>query len=338
MLKNLLVQNINSHGPMDLFTYMKWCQTHPEYGYYRNKMHNHVLGINGDFTTSPEISPFFGESIAFWIITQWERMGRPKELHLVELGGGRGVLMERILMTLKNLTSFNAAYHVDFLEINVSFRQQQAKAVRPFATSSHYESLEFLRDLTQPVVVIANEFFDALPAQQYVYIRNQWYNIAVDIDELEQLRLTHIPYNGVPESLEVQPDVLTMVDQINYHINHFGGAALIIDYGYWEGEGDSIQAVYKHKYVDILEHPGEADLSVHVNFKNIALHCKNKGLDYAYQSQRQFLIEFGIQLRLEQVCLQVSQKDAIGLQAGVKRLIDPSSMGHLFKVLQIWKN
>lgn len=125
-----------------------------------------------------------------------------------------------------------------------------------------------------------------------------------------------------------------MLDRIYAHLQKYNGAALIIDYGYWDGVGDTVQALYHHQKVGELEYPGEADISVHVNFQHMVLQSERYELQYAYQTQRQFLIDFGIQLRAQQLYQQSNQS----VVECVYRLIDPAEMGHLFKVLQVWRS
>lgn len=333
MLKDSLIQSIKESGSISFYEYMRLCQEHPNYGYYSSKPSDAILGSAGDFITSPEISSLFGEMVAFWIVFQWERLGKPAVLNILELGAGRGVLMRDVLVTLTKLNSFTATCNVHILEINPSFREVQAEKINTLCKLQHHTSLEFLESIHEPIIMAANEFFDALPVQQYLKEGDHWYEVYVGITDSNELQFDYIPYAGVPQNNEVQPDTIAMLDHIYAHIQKHHGAALIIDYGYWMGDGDTVQALYHHQKVGVLERPGQADLSVHVNFQGIAHQSERYGLQYAYQTQRQFLTEFGIQLRAQQ---QYQQSNQSVLQC-VHRLIDPSEMGHLFKVLQIWK-
>jgi SAM-dependent MidA family methyltransferase len=334
MLKDICIQNIHEKGRLSFYEYMKLCQEHPEYGYYTAKPSDEILGIKGDFVTSPEISSLFGEMIAFWVVSQWERLGKPAVLHVVELGAGRGVLMRDILVTLTKLKSFTATCEVHLFDINPSFRQVQIETLRDVCEVQHHASLGFLKEIHESTLIIANEFFDALPVQQYLNQEDRWYEVYVGVNDSNELKFEHVPYDGVPQHTEIQPDTIAVLDHIYAHIQQTDSAALIIDYGYWEGDGDSVQAVYRHQVVGVLDYPGEADVSVHVNFQQMARHSETYGLQFAYQTQRQFLTEFGILLRAEQLYQQSNQTV---LQC-VSRLIDPAEMGHLFKVLHVWKN
>lgn len=337
MIAEIIKEHIQKKGFLDLYTYISLCQSHPEYGYYSNKEGVDILGKKGDFVTSPEISFVFNEIIAFWLIRQWEKAGRPEEIHLVELGPGQGKLMEGILKTLKKIPSFYAVCKIHFVEINPTFQRLQKEKISIFGEVYHYQNLGFLSKIKQPIFLIANEFFDALPVHQYMEKEGKWYEVGVGLNGQNKLQYAYAPCENMPESVEFQPDTVKIIECISEHIKQWGGAALVIDYGYWEGQGDTVQAIYKHRHVGIFEYPGKADISVHVNFKNIALQCNKRGLQYNIQTQRQFLLDFGIQLRLEQICSQVDNVQASLICQGVDRLIDPSKMGQLFKVLHIEK-
>lgn len=335
--KNIIIQTIKEKGVIDLYTYMKLCQTHAASGYYRHKPASSIVGADGDFITASHISPLFGEMIAFWVVVQWERLGKPSQLNIIELGGGQGELMEQVLRTLQKLASFQAEITVHFVEINPEFRALQAEKAAPFAAVFQHESLSFLSTLMMPVLMIANEFFDAMPVRQWVYKEAQWHEVGVGLGDKSLLQWVYTPCDAKPDNLEYAPDTEEIMQQLGGHLHQHGGAALVIDYGYWDGNGDSVQAVYQHQYVRILDYPGEADLSAHVHFKKMAEGLETYRLQYAYQTQRQFLLDHGILLRLEQVCCQLSSCKAKLLRQGVDRLISSAQMGELFKVLQIWK-
>lgn len=338
MLKDILIQQIKDKGPLDLYTYTSLCQTHPIYGYYSSKVSTQIIGDGGDFITAPEISPLFGEMIAIWVVSYWEQMGKPKVLHLVELGPGQGILMQDVVLALQKINLFSAECVVHFVEVNPSFQQLQKEKLQPLSPVFDHASLEFLEEIKEPTIIIANEFFDALPVRQYINHGNVWYEKGVGVDDKNELKMVHLPQEIEPDDMECQPDIEGILEKICDHIHRRKGAALLIDYGYWEGEGDSLQAVYKHQKVGILDYPGEADLSVHVNFKKMALQCKKGGVHYNFRTQRQFLMDLGIQLRLELICRNMDIAKATELRGGVQRLIDPLEMGQLFKVLEIWKN
>lgn len=333
MLIDVLRETLKIHGSISLYQYMQLCQSHLEYGYYSTKQADHILGHKGDFITSPQISSLFGEMIAFWVVLQWVRLEKPTEIALLELGGGQGILMRDVLKTLEKLSSFSANVQVHSLEINPEFKHLQTQALVGMKDVVHHESLDCLETLNTPIIVMANEFFDALPVQQYICKDEQWYEVHVGFDAEQVLTWVHIPCKETPSHTEVQPDVPGILNQLYSTIHRCGGAALFIDYGYWEGQGDTLQAVYHHRKVSPLEYPGIADLSVHVDFKRMASHCSDHGLQYNYTTQRRFLMDLGIVLRANQGYNPNSET----IHQAVHRLIDPSEMGHVFKVLEVWK-
>ncbi len=333
MLIDVLTNIIKAKVSISLREYMQLCQTHAEFGYYTTKRADQILGNKGDFITSPEISSLFGEMIAFWVVLQWERMRHPSKMVILELGGGRGVLIHDVVATLRKLKSFTSEFEVHSLEINPEFKRLQTQALVGMKDVVHHESLDWLHTLNVPLVVIANEFFDALPVQQYVYKDEQWYEVHVGLDTDEALTWVYVPFEEAPLHTEIQPQVPCVLEPIYGAIHRSGGAAVFIDYGYWEGQGDTLQAVYQHQKVSPLVYPGLADLSVHVNFKNMAVQAEEMGLQYSFTTQRKFLIDLGIVLRANQGYNPNSET----IQKAVHRLIAPSEMGHVFKVLEVWK-
>lgn len=333
MLIDVLTDIIKAKGSISLREYMQLCQTHSEFGYYSTKRADQILGNKGDFITSPEISSLFGEMIAFWVVLQWERMGKPSKMIILELGGGRGVLMRDVVSTLHKLTSFTSEFELHSLEINPEFKRLQTLVLVGMKDVVHHESLDWLYELDAPLVVIANEFFDALPVQQYVYKDEQWYEVHVGLDTDEALIWVYVPCGEVISHAEIQPGLSEFLEPIYSAIHRCGGATVFIDYGYWEGQGDTLQAVYQHQKVSPLVYPGLADLSVHVNFKNMAVQAEEMGLQYTYTTQRKFLIDLGIVLRANQGYNPNSET----IQKAVHRLIASSEMGHVFKVLEVWK-
>ena len=333
MLIDVLTDIIKAKGSISLREYMQLCQTHSEFGYYTTKQADNILGHKGDFITSSEISSLFGEVIAFWVVLRWERMGKPSKMVILELGGGRGVLMSDVVATLRKLTSFTSEFNVHSLEINPEFKHLQTHSLVGMKDLVHHESLDWLHELDVPLVVIANEFFDALPVQQYMYKDELWYEVHVGLDTDEALCWVYVPCKEAPLHTEIQPEVSRVLEPIFSALQRCGGATVFIDYGYWEGQGDTLQAVYQHQKVSPLAYPGLADLSVHVNFKNMAVQAEEMGLQYTYTTQRKFLIDFGIVLRANQGYNPNSET----IQKALHRLIAPSEMGHMFKVLEVWK-
>lgn len=334
MLEDVIRDKLKVEERISVYTYMQMCLMHPEFGYYMQD--KDVLGRLGDFTTAPEVSPFFAEMLAIWVFQEWEKLQKPKKLVLVELGGGTGRLMQGIVTTLKGVSGFTCDVAVCFYDISPFFRRQQA-AIKGAASVQTYDSLDFLDALDVPICVLANEFFDALPVRQYAQQAGEYVEVGVTLGKQFNLEYASLPIRYTPESLEEAPDMPGILTALIRALKRVGGAAAIIDYGYTEGAGHTLQAIYQHRSVDVFDHPGKADLSAHVNYKKIGLHCKQEGLHYAYCTQREFLINLGIALRLQQACMHTDDvKRRQALISGVDRLINPAEMGHLFKVLTTW--
>lgn len=333
MLENILKAKIKRDGPISMHEYMQTCLTHPEFGYYVQKQG--VLGKDGDFITSPEISPIFGEMLAIWVFQQWEMLGCPTKMALLEFGPGTGQLMQDIFNTLSAFKQFNCVVDVYFYDTSyvLNVRQLEVKGAN---TTKTVRALEFLNDLSEPLIVIANEFFDALPVRQYSFKEESFTEVGVGLNEDEAFCCVELLTQEMPEMMEESPQTFEILTALTTALKRLGGAAVIIDYGYWDGVGHTLQAVYKHQKVGVFDSPGEVDLSAHVNYKKMALHCKKAGLHYTYCTQREFLTNLGILLRLHSLLSQSKVTNKDSLINGVNKLIDVAEMGELFKVLTVW--
>jgi NADH dehydrogenase [ubiquinone] 1 alpha subcomplex assembly factor 7 len=285
VLRDEILAEIALTGPMSIARYMQLCLTHPVYGYYKTRD-----PLGRDFTTSPEISQIFGEMIGIWIASKG--MG---EIKLCEVGPGRGTLMSDILRVLGK-----AGIHADvhLVETNPVLRLEQAKRI------SHATWHENIPDCD---ILIANEFVDCLPINQYV----NGHEVRLGANFTVSLAPSLLNYSQFTEICDY-----TM---LNKNFKH----ALFIDYGYESGHGNTLQAMKNGNYVDVFESPGEADLTAHVNFTALRDYF-GRGV---IKTQREFLLEQGFNARLKNL-----------KPHGAERLIDnstPESMGALFKVLEI---
>ncbi len=339
VLRELIKEQIQNTGPIDLYEYMTLCQYHPIFGYYTSKDADEIFGQNGDFITSPEISNLFGEIIAVWVMLQWKKIGSPSNFCLLELGPGKGILMEDILRTLKRFKGFNATIDLKLLEINFSLQLLQQQKLSSYVNSlEHLSSPQEILSITQPLIIISNELFDALPCKQYIKEDGLWKKrvITLENDTLiwgtEETSQSFAGKNG--DIVELHPDIEQTIEPIGIALKRNGGAALIIDYGYWEGNKDTLQAVYQHSSVGVLEYPGESDLSSHVCFETIDSMLHMFGLQTTYSTQREFLISHGIEMRTGQLIQAGINKEDI--ETRLNRLISPEEMGVLFKVLQVY--
>ncbi len=308
---------------------MELCLSHPEHGYYQS---GNPFGAAGDFTTAPEISQMFGELLGLWLVQMWQDLGAPEAFSLVELGPGRGTLMADILRVAKAQPDFLAGAKVFLLESSEKLRQQQQAALGGHAITF----LQQLDDLPEaPVLLVANEFFDALPIRQFVRNDFGWQEKLISPGLRETLGKTiqapdldrRFPDIATGNVVEINETTEAFADVITKLVKANSGAALIIDYGDMHGYGDTLQAISSHRFTDPLEAPGAADLTAHVRFSDLV----HDDIEFAFTTQGEFLRHLGINAR----------KDALEASSGrsfnaeMNRLIDDAEMGRLFKVLAL---
>ena len=339
-LKDILIKRIDAMGPMTIADYMRECLMHPKHGYYQQKK---VFGRDGDFITAPEVSQMFGEIIGIWLVQEWQRIGAPNAVNIVELGPGRGTLMADLRRTIKAVPEIDQAAKIHFVEMSSQLREKQREK-HPDAT--WHDDLSSLP--TGPSIIIANEFFDALPIHQYLYRNNGWSERVVATDSDGQLTYGIQPPGpqlallseivAVPEDntlYEVSPQSITCAGDIAAHIKENQGSVLIIDYGYMRSiGGDTFQALQKHEYVDPLDAPGDADLTAHVAFDQLAAALSSKGTSVApIEIQGQFLMQHGLGVRAQKLSAGQIPQVQTKVVGELKRLTAPDEMGDLFKVL-----
>ncbi len=345
-LGDVLARRIRAHGPLTVADFMAEALGHPEYGYYTTR---DPLGRAGDFTTAPEISQVFGELIGLWCADLWSRMGRPNPVILAELGPGRGTLMRDALRAARLVPEFTAALRLHLVETSPALRRTQAKTLRDHRPDWH-ETMATLPP--GPLLVVANEFFDALPIRQFVKTTEGWREKLVGLSaEADALAFALSPGSTPavalvpPELREASPGsvaeigaaTLSVVDGLAERLVATGGAALVIDYGYQgPASGDTLQALRRHQRHDPLDAPGTADLTAHVDFTALANAAHQAGAwSWGPVPQGAFLQALGITARLERLLQHAAPGQAADLGIAVRRLIDPAEMGTLFKVLCI---
>lgn len=324
---------------------MELALAHPEHGYYRTR---DPLGRKGDFTTAPEISQMFGELLGLWSIDMWQKLGSPNTFNLIEFGPGRGTLMADALRAAKLVPAFVEAANVVFLETSPTLRAEQKKRV-PDATWVH--AVEALPD--GPCLILANEFFDALPIKQFQKTVNGWQERCVVLqpsadNDTPMFEVSLADTLTGPSTFaarvrdaakgsiaELCPMGLTIMEQMRAHFEENPGAALIIDYGYTQSaSGDSFQALKGHKFVDPLSEPGEADLTAHVDFEALAKPFDTSAC-YGPAEQGLFLKALGIQARANALSANANKHQRDDIASALKRLTDPGAMGSLFKVMAV---
>ena len=341
-LYDTLVRRIKTNGPMTVADYMSDCLMHPEYGYYQREK---VFGVEGDFTTSPEISQMFGEMIGLWLIDRWKAIGSPPHFNLVECGPGRGTLMADILRTATEQASFLEAASVIFVEKSKQLKAEQKSRV-PDAVW-----IDDISELPEgPLLLVANEFFDALPIHQFQKLDGLWLERRIGLDDGGKLIWTlsapTAALSLMPEILknsengsmvELCPAALSVAGTIADHITKYGGAALIIDYGYDKSAtGDTFQAMKDHSYTNPLDSIGTADLTAHVNFDMLTKAVKEKGaLVHGPVGQGSFLMSLGMGARAQNLSQNLDIKDQEDILASMVRLTSPDQMGELFRVVAL---
>ncbi len=356
-LAHHLARRILLDGPLSVAAFMAEALGHPRFGYY---MRQDPFGVSGDFTTAPEISQMFGELVGLWCVDTWARLGGPAPFHLVELGPGRGTLMQDALRAASVVPAFRAAAQVHLVETSPTLRARQRQTLGDLPVTWH----DRLEDVPEgPTLIIANEFFDALPIRQVQKTNHGWFERLVDIDPdsrstndpprfrfvLEAFgssgaRLIPASLRDAPEGsvVEVSPASQAVARLIGERLAAHPGAALVIDYGYAHGPavGDTLQALRKHAYAPVLESPGEADLTAHVDFAAIAAAAREGGSQGGADSfgpvdQGEWLVRLGIQPRAAALKRNATPKQAADIDSALNRLIANDQMGTLFKVLAL---
>jgi NADH dehydrogenase [ubiquinone] 1 alpha subcomplex assembly factor 7 len=335
-----LSERIRHEGPISVAAFMEEALG----SYYATR---DPLGARGDFTTAPEISQMFGELIGLWCTVVWESMGKPDRVALVELGPGRGTLMADALRAAGDETGFAGAARLYLVERSPVLRAKQKEALAAHAPTWHDD----VSDVPPgPAIVVANEFFDALPVRQFERTLDGWCERLVDADPDGAFRFALSPPLATPEPIparlrgaamgsivEVSPPALAVVEALAARFRNHGGAALIVDYGHAESAaGETLQAVKGHAFSDVLAAPGEADLTAHVDFGALRDAAKRIGAQtHGPVGQGVFLERLGIAARAESLLAHATVVQARDIRDAKARLIGADRMGTLFKAFAI---
>lgn len=307
----LLAARIAAEGPIGVDEFMAAANAH----YYATR---DPLGASGDFITAPEIHQMFGEMIGATLADCWARAGRPRDAAYVELGPGRGTLANDALRVLRRA---GFAGEVHLVETSPALREAQAGLLPEAKFHDEFGSLPEL-----PLLVVANEFFDALPIKQWVGD--------------EERRIIH---DGVRFAFtldgpirETSPIREEAVQELARHLATHGGVAIVIDYGHSGGEhGETLQAVRSHRFADLLEEPGEQDITSHVDFAALVAAARRGGAKPSrIIGQGTWLETLGIGARAMALAAKNPQ-DIERITAARRRLCDEAEMGRLFKVMAL---
>ncbi len=337
LLLESLRRRIRRDGPIPIDQYMLACVSDPEHGYWSKAG---TIGAAGDFITAPEISQVFGELIGLWCAVVWQSLGQPSPVRLIELGPGRGTLMRDALRAARAVPEFLDAASIHLVEISAPLRELQKAALAGNMVGWH----DAFGDVPAgPSIIVANEFLDALPIRQLVFSEDgAWHERMIGLDSDDQL--CFVAGGAVHHDDGISPQSGAIVE-LRPEEDHLLAAlsarqppvtALFIDYGPAEAAfGDTLQAVRRHAYAHPLAAPGSADLTAHVQFARLAKKARAAGLAAVGPiTQAEFLGRLGIAERAAR--LMAANPDRAGeIEAGVQRLMAPTGMGQLFKVMAV---
>ncbi len=349
-LKDRIIRQIETEGPISVAEYMTLCLLDPVDGYYPTR---DPLGSDGDFITAPEISQMFGEVLGLWAIQSWKDLGSPETVNLVELGPGRGVMMSDILRTAKLDPNFAKAVTVYLIEASAALEAVQGQTL-----ANTQMDISWVSDLRQlpnaPTIIIGNEYLDCLPIRQFIQQDRfagaaGWRERMVMLDEghltfgtdpapISDTLQASLP-NGHEDAknenlLELCLAAHQTLDQIKAHFDETTGRALFIDYGPAETEfGDTLQALKRHEKVGVFSDPGNTDLTARVDFAALQEFAGEIGLlSTPAITQAEFLSRLGIEIRA--VALSRSGPEAKAkIARQLDRLMSPDQMGNLFKAI-----
>lgn len=327
-LKEALRETIALEGPISVERYMSLCLRH----YYATR---DPLGAAGDFTTAPEISQMFGELVGLWLADLWQRAGEPANACYVELGPGRGTLAADALRAMA-MASLGPPVH--FVESSAVLREAQRTRVRK---AQWHDDASTLPD-EAPLLIVANEFFDALPVRQLVATEKGWHEMLVTH---ESGRFERVPgplilaplAKAEPGTIvEASPASVSVVRELARRLQAQGGAALIVDYGHdRSGSGDTLQAVERHGFSDPWERPGARDLTAHVDFSALKRAAEGEGAQaFSPITQGEWLRAMGIDARAT-LLAKAAPARAEEIETARLRFTAPQQMGTLFKVLAL---
>ena len=340
-LAHLIRSEIETTGPMAVSRYMELCLSHPVHGYYRQR---DPLGTAGDFTTAPEISQLFGELVGAWLMHMWCALAQPVPIALIELGPGRGTLMADIVRTLRHDPALAEQVEIHLIETSPALRAAQSATLAKLdVVPVHHDDLTSLPD--GPALWIANEFFDALPTDQFVVAETGWHarkialgadgRFTFGVDPAPTASRKALKNTGTGAVVEHSPAQDHALAVIAAHLQRHGGAGLIIDYGtLTSGLGDTLQAVKDHAYTGVFTTPGEADLTTHVDFEHLTRLAAGLGVSaVGLAEQGAFLLALGLLERAGQLGANTSHDQQEAIRTAAERLAGDQAMGKLFKVM-----
>jgi SAM-dependent MidA family methyltransferase len=333
-------------GPMPISEFMGLCLGHSQHGYY---ITHDPLGTAGDFTTAPEISQMFGELIGLWAAAVWHQMGSPAEFRLIELGPGRGTMMLDMLRAAHVMPDFRKAAAVHLVETSPTLMRRQKQTFgNPDISIVWHDALSDVPE--GPAIIVANEFFDALPVNQAIKQPDGWHERVVDVDPegnlafgispdpskyFEQTLPPQVRMAEVGSIYEWRGDAYVL--EVARRVVHGGGGALIVDYGHTESMiGDTFQALRQHRKVSPLVAPGFSDVTAHVDFQALGVAAEGLGaLVHGPIDQATFLRRLGIEQRAANLKRVAPPDKAAAVDVALGRLTagGRTGMGTMFKAI-----
>ena len=343
-LKDRLAREIALTGPMTIADYVTRCLHDPRDGYYATRP---AIGATGDFITAPMISQMFGELIGLWAIELWRRLGAPERVRLVEVGPGDGTLMADALRAARLDPEFLRAVDLVLIEPSPPLREAQARMLADSDLHPRWVASLDRIETDAPVILIANEVLDCLPARQFVKTEDGWAERCVGVTDDGGLTFGLKKITGgfrrpgfevsPGQTIEISEQQAVFGRELGALVKAASGAALLIDYGRARPEaGDTLQALRRHKKVDPLETPGEADLTQWADFPTVLEAALHAGADVTgCLDQGEFLQLLGIEARADR--LKAGRPDAAPvIDRQLARLTDADQMGTLFKVCAVF--
>ncbi len=343
-LETIIREIIAAEGPMPVDRFFGLVLGHPEHGYY---MTQQPFGLEGDFITAPEASQMFGELVGVWFASIYQALGSPAAINLVEVGPGQGVLMSDMLRAARVVPGFREAIQVHFVETSRRLREIQREAVgkQGFSASWH----DSFADVPEsPMLLVGNEFFDAIPIRQFERHNGSWRERMIGVCPDGKLGFvlgplplpdTQIPSwaHGCEDGsiAEIGPVRNLIAEEMARRLTIHQGAALFIDYGHAEsGVADTLQAMRAHKFADVFDDLGFCDLTSHVDFGELGRAMHRGGAKVLpVLTQGEFLRSMGVDARAQQLLRVANEEQRDAIEYNLKRLVSADHMGELFKVM-----
>ncbi|KAG0367084.1 S-adenosyl-L-methionine-dependent methyltransferase [Gamsiella multidivaricata] len=364
--------SIKIQGPMSVAHFMRQVLVNPLSGYY---MQGDVFGTQGDFITSPEISQMFGELLGIWFLVQWQNIGKPSRVQIAELGPGRGTLMMDMLRVASRFKEFRKAITgVHLIEASPGLRKVQRETLCGIPVSEEQVSGGSREGITSALrqdglqiawhdifedlpaecsMIVAHEFFDALPIYKFEKTEEGWRELVVDLEE-DPASPYHLRFVLAPgptqaskafaehpaydhfkpgDRIEVSPDSFRVAHDMAKHINKNGGSALIVDYGKDHIQGDTLRGIIKHKFTHVLTRPGNVDLSADVDFQYLKQATEDLVDCHGSVTQAHLLHSLGIGARLDMLLAKATAHRRETLISSYHRLVDPKEMGNVYRAM-----